>query len=97
MIHVQCNSCGAWGVTDNHAFPDHAAVCTSPADDPPGSPDGSCCPDHETLDHHLAEAQRTGVSHCRPVTLTIMGVPAAPGDSGLQFIGTPQPPIGGQN
>jgi hypothetical protein len=80
-VHVQCNSCGAWGITDDHGFPDAAAVCSSAEDNPPGSPEGSCCADHESLQHHLEEARRTGVSHCRPVTITIMGSahPAGPG------------------
>lgn len=81
-VHVQCNNCGAWGLTDNHAFPDGAAVCVSPADDPPGSPQGSCCADHEHLEHHLQEAELTGDSTCRPVTITIMGAPPGGGGGG---------------
>lgn len=74
-VHVQCRHCGAWGMTDNHNFPDGAVRCTSPAGDPPGSPDGSCCADHESMDHHLAEALRTGDSRCRPLTITVVGMP----------------------
>jgi hypothetical protein len=72
-VHVQCNSCGAWGITDNHAFPDGAARCTSAEGEPEGSPEGSCCAEHEHLDHHLEQAELTGDSRCRPVTITIMG------------------------
>jgi hypothetical protein len=72
-VHVQCNNCGAWGITEDHEFPDGVVQCTSPKDDPKGSPAGSCCTDHESLEHHLAEARRAGDSRCRPVTVTIMG------------------------
>jgi hypothetical protein len=78
-VHVQCNNCGAWGLTENHGFPDGAAQCRSAEDDPPGSPEGSCCPEHESLDHHLDEAARTGDSRCRPVTITVVGVPIGGG------------------
>ena len=74
-VHVQCNSCGAWGITGNHEFPDEAVQCVSAKNDPPGSPEGLCCPDHESLDHHLAEARATGDSRCRPMTITVMGTP----------------------
>lgn len=107
-VHVECNHCHAWALTDNHAFPDEAAVCTSAADDPPGSPAGSCCADHESLEAHLAEARQTGDSRCRPVTITIMGVQAAAAaqrppvaalghEEPVPLAGVPQPPIGGQN
>jgi len=86
-VHVQCNGCGAWGITEDHEFPDAGAVCTSPENDPAGSPQGSCCADHESLEHHLDEARSTGVSHCRPVTITIMGFPADP-SPGLQLGGS---------
>lgn len=84
-VHVQCQGCGAWGITENHAFPDAAAVCISAENEPEGSPEGSCCADHESLEHHLGEARRTGVSHCRPVTITVMGSdhPAGPGQGVL--------------
>lgn len=72
-VHVQCNRCGAWAITENHAFPDGAVCCVSPEGDPPGSPRGSCCAEHESLEHHLEQAELTGDSRCRPVTITIMG------------------------
>jgi hypothetical protein len=72
-VHVQCNTCGAWAITANHAFPDGSVRCTSPAGRPKGSPEGSCCTVHESLEHHLEQAELTGDSTCRPVTITIMG------------------------
>jgi hypothetical protein len=87
-VHVQCRSCGAWGITNNHAFPDGAAVCISEAGDPPGSPEGSCCAEHESLEHHLEQAELTGNSTCRPVIITIMGAPHGIPGGGVSLRGS---------
>jgi hypothetical protein len=75
MIHVQCNECGAWEVTDNHADPDSAVRCASAENEPSGSVEGSCCTDGHTHEEHAEHARTTGTSHCRPVTITIVGMP----------------------
>lgn len=81
MIHVQCNNCGAWALTDNHAAPDSAVQCHSAEGDPPGSQAGTCCTAGRSHDEHAEYARDTGDSNCRPVTITIMGAghPAGPG------------------
>jgi hypothetical protein len=89
-VHVQCNNCGAWGITDNHVFPDGAVLCTSEEGDPEGSPAGSCCAEHESLEHHLEQSELTGDSRCRPVTITVMGGPG--GGGGIVALG-PEPPV----
>jgi hypothetical protein len=71
-VHVQCNNCGSWEITDNHANPDAAVRCRTPAGDPPGSPDGSCCTVHASHEEHAEHAASTGDAGCRPVTITIM-------------------------
>jgi hypothetical protein len=97
-VHVQCNNCGAWAMTDNHRDPDGAVRCTSAEGDPPGSVEGSCCTAGRTHEEH-AEFVRSGDEYgaqCRPVTITIM-----PGPSGVQLAGVsdgqPQPPFGSPN
>lgn len=78
-VHVQCNSCGAWAITEDHEAlgpaVDSVVQCTSPAGQPKGSPEGSCCAEHESLDHHNEQVALTRDSSCRPVTITIMGTP----------------------
>lgn len=71
-LHVQCDNCGGWGITSNNAAPDAAAQCRTPADDPPGSPDGSCCTVHTSHDDHAQAVAGSGDSSCRPVTITVM-------------------------
>lgn len=73
-VHVQCNNCGAWGLTDNHGDPDSAVRCVTDAGDPPGSVDGSCCTACHTHDEHAqyAREQHDDGSLCRTVTITIM-------------------------
>jgi hypothetical protein len=74
LVHVQCGQCGAWAVTTQDP-PDGAVRCISPADDPPGSLEGSCCTaghTHEEHGQYAAERHDDG-SQCRPVIITIMG------------------------
>jgi hypothetical protein len=89
-VHVQCNSCGAWAITENHALPDAAVRCTSPADDPPGSPEGCCSTLGHTHEEHVAHVAATRDATSRPVTITIMG-------TATQLVDTPGGPkaVGG--
>ena len=90
-VHVQCPSCGAWGITDNHAFPDHAVTCVSPAGSPEGSVEGSCCTAGRTHSEHLEWAELNQDSACRPVIITVMGA-APPGGGGGSWGIAPLPP-----
>jgi hypothetical protein len=80
-VHVQCDNCGAWGITDNHAYPDHIVQCVSEEGDPPGSVAGTCCTAGRTHDEHNEWAELNQDSACRPVTITIMGNPGGGGGS----------------
>jgi hypothetical protein len=73
-VHVQCNTCGAWAIT-NEDPPDGAVRCRTPADVPEGSADGCCCIRGHTHDEHAryARERHEDGSLCRPVTITIMG------------------------
>jgi hypothetical protein len=84
MIHVQCKSCGAFAITNNHADPDSAVVCTSPEDEPAGSVSGSCCSEGHSHEEHAEYARTTGVATCRPIVITIM-----PGPGAVQLAGRP--------
>ena len=75
MIHVQCQSCGAWELTDNHEHPDAAVRCTSPEDEPAGSVEGSCCTEGHTHEEHLEHTGSGNGADCRPITITIVGMP----------------------
>jgi hypothetical protein len=74
MLLVTCNNCGAMGFTVSGAdFAADAAVrCVTPADDPPGSPEGSCCREHSSHEDHADYVRQTGESGCRPVTITVL-------------------------
>ena len=72
ILHVQCNTCGAYGYTDQTGPGDldNAARCASPAGDPPGSVDGCCSTLGHTHDEHVAHVRATGDASPRPVTIT---------------------------
>jgi hypothetical protein len=72
LLHVQCNHCGTWAVTDNGAVPDRAVRCTSAADDPPGSPDGCCSAEHASHEEYIAHVETTKDATARPVTITML-------------------------
>jgi hypothetical protein len=73
-VHVQCDNCGAWTITEEQ-IPDVAIRCTTGHGEPEGSVEGSCCTDGHTHEEHIAHVtsgHQSG-STCRPVTITIMG------------------------
>lgn len=72
MILVECNNCRAQGFTEDGSNPDAVVRCTTPAGDPPGSPEGTCCTSHESHEHHAAAVAETGNASCRPVTITML-------------------------
>jgi hypothetical protein len=75
---VSCNHCHAVGVTDDYSFPDAAVTCASPADDPPGSVEGSCSTAGHTHEEHLAHVRATGDASNRPLTITVTGTTVTP-------------------
>jgi hypothetical protein len=98
IIHVQCDHCGSWNITDNHADPDSAVRCVSEAENPPGSVAGSCCTAGHTHEDHAEHVRQTHDATCRTVTITIMPGPGAVQMLGSQMAGHgPQPAFGGTN
>lgn len=89
-VHVQCNNCGAWAITENHADPDSAVQCVSEAGDPPGSQAGTCCTAGHTHEEHAdyARQRNDDGSLCRPVTITIMGSDHGRPGGGVALKGT---------
>jgi hypothetical protein len=51
---------------------DAAVRCVTGADNPPGSPDGSCCTVHGSHEDHAAHVAATGDATCRTVTITVL-------------------------
>jgi hypothetical protein len=87
-VHVQCNSCGAWAITDQDP-PDGAVRCVSAAGSPPGSVEGSCCSAGHTHQEHAqyARERHEDGSLCRPVTITIMGTEHGTPGGGVTLAG----------
>jgi hypothetical protein len=56
MLHVQCNSCKEWAVTENMGDPDSAVICEC------------CTEDHD----HAQAVRDTRDAGCRPVTITVL-------------------------
>jgi len=73
VLHVQCNTCGAYGYTDQTGPGelDDAVRCISGHDDPPGSVEGCCSAKGHTHEEHVAHVRETGDATGRPVTITI--------------------------
>jgi hypothetical protein len=76
MFLVECNNpkCGGRGFTEACAPGDldDAARCTTPADEPPGSVEGSCSTVGHTHEEHVAHVRATGDSRNRPVTIVVV-------------------------
>jgi hypothetical protein len=73
MLHVACNTCGAYGFTDQTGPGDldHAVRCVSPHGNPPGSVEGCCSTRGHTHEEHVAHVRETGDASARSVTITI--------------------------
>ena len=73
ILHVRCDSCGAYGLTDRTGPGDldNAVRCETPEGSPPGSVEGCCSTRGHTHDEHVAHVRETGDSSARPVTVTI--------------------------